>query len=324
MGDFVMTMTIAELLQRYGRRLGLVLIEGEGGLDRTINNSDSNRPSLALTGFVNLFSFDQVQILGNHEIEYLHVLDSAQRSQALDIIYQFDMPCVVVTGNSEIPDELYQVASRCQIPLFQTEFSTAKFNHLLHFYLDDIFAPHVTVHGTLVDVHGVGLLFTGRSAIGKSEVGLDLVERGHRLVADDTVIITRKAQGVLVGQSPEMLQDHMEIRGIGIINMKRLFGIRGIRKQKRVEVVVDLVDWKQEQEFDRTGLDDLCYTILGIEVPEIQIPLVPGKNITVIAEAIALNHLLRLDGYHSAKEFNRNLVRTIKEKKSPGSDDPTD
>ena len=307
-------LTIGKLLQDYGRRLGLQLRAGEEGLDRTINNSDANRPSLALTGFVKLFSFDQVQILGNHEMEFLRDLEPGGRVQALEGIYQFDMPCVVVTGNGEIPPELQQVAENTQIPLLHSEFGTAKFNHLLHFYLDDIFAPHVTVHGTLVDVHGVGLLFTGRSAIGKSEVGLDLVERGHRLVADDTVTITRKAQGILVGQSPQMLQDHMEIRGIGIINIKRLFGVRGVRKQKRVEVVVDLIDWKKEQEYDRSGLDDRIAKILGIEVPEIQVPLVPGKNITVIAETIALNHLLRLDGYHSAKEFNRKLIRNMQKK----------
>jgi len=296
----------------YGRFLGLKIVAGEKGLDRTINSSDTNRPGLALAGFVELFTVDQVQLLGNTESEYLRSLSQEKRFQALEIIYQFHMPCVIVTGRGLVLSELEELAEKRNIPLLRSEFSTAKFNHLLHFYLDDVFAPQVTQHGTLVDVHGIGLLFTGRSAIGKSEVGLDLVERGHRLVADDSVIITRKVQGILMGGSPEVLQDHMEIRGIGILDVKRMFGIGGTRRQKRVEVVVNLVDWDEEFDYERVGLEDRTRTILGVEIPEVTVPLFPGKNITVIVEAIALNYLLRLDGYHPAREFNRELLRKMR------------
>ncbi len=192
--------------------------------------------------------------------------------------------------------------------MLRSELNTTKFTHLLHFYLDDVFAPQVTLHGTLVDVHGVGLLFTGRSAIGKSEVGLDLVERGHRLVADDAVIITRKVQGILVGCSPAVLQDHMEIRGIGILHIKRMFGVRGTRRQKRIEVVVHLVEWEEDFEYERVGLEEKWRTILGVEIPEVAVPLFPGKNITVIVEAIALDYLLRVEGFHAAREFNDRLL----------------
>lgn len=300
--------SIKELLAKYGRFLGLKIVAGEGGLERTINSSDTNRPGLALTGFVELFTVDQMQLLGNTEIEYLRSLSQKKRQQALEILYQFEIPAVVVTGRGRLLSELRDLANARNIPLLRSEFGTAKFNHLLHFYLDDFFAPQVTMHGTLVDVHGIGLLFTGRSAIGKSEVGLDLVERGHRLVADDSVIITRKVQGILVGYSPEVLQDHMEIRGIGILNVKRIFGVRGTRRQKRIEVVVNLVDWEDGVNYERVGLEDNTRTILGVELPEITVPLYPGKYIPVIVEAIALNYLLRLEGYHPAQEFNRQLI----------------
>ena len=310
-------MSIGNLLKTYGSNLGLHLLAGEAGLHRTINTSDTSRPSLALTGFVEVFNFDCVQVLGNHEIEYLRHQPADQLREALAIIYQFEMPCVVITGMGRVLPELVEMANQHAVPLLRSDFDTPKFNHLLYFYLDDVFAPQVIVHATLVDVNGIGLLFTGRSAIGKSELGLDLVERGHRLVADDTVTISRKAQGILVGQSPPVLQDHMEIRGIGIINVKRMFGIRGTRRQKRVEVIVNLEDWNENFECERLGLDDRTRMILGVEVPEITVPLVPGKNITVIAETIALNHLLRLDGYHPAQEFSARLLQSMQRPGKP-------
>ncbi|MEW6754896.1 MAG: HPr(Ser) kinase/phosphatase [Candidatus Latescibacterota bacterium] len=304
-------LSIGSLLEGYGRPLGLKMLAGEKGLDRCINSSDINRPGLALTGFVELFIVDQVQLLGNTENEYLRSLSVPKRRQALSILFQFDIPCVVVTGKGQTVPELRELADEHSVPLLRSEFSTNKFNHLFHFYLDDVFAPQVTTHGTLVDVHGVGLLFTGRSAIGKSEVGLDLVERGHRLVADDSVIITRKVQGILVGSSPDVLQDNMEIRGVGVLNVKRMFGVRGTRRQKRIEVVVNLVDWDEDFDYERVGLEDQTRTILGVELPEVAVPVFPGKYIPVIAEAIALNYLLRLDGFHAAREFNTRLLQQM-------------
>ena len=308
-------LTIDALLKQYGRPLGLRLLAGDKGIGRTINSADAHRPGLTLTGFVEIFTFAPVQILGNLEIDYLRSLPPDQRLQALEIIYQFELPCIVVTGRGRLLPELRILANKNNIPLLRTEFDTTKFIHLLHFYLDPVFSPQVTMHGTLVDVHGVGLLVVGRSSIGKSEIGLDLVERGHRLVADDTVVITRQAQGILVGRSPELLQDHMEIRGIGVVDIKRLFGIGGTRRQKRVEVIVTLVDWQADFDYERIGIDDKGKLILGVEVPEITVPIFPGKNITVIAEAIAFNYLLRLDGYHAAQEFNKRLIRRMQRKK---------
>lgn len=313
-------MEIDTLLKEYGRRLGLRLLAGEGGMDRSINSSDVHRPGLTLTGFVEVFTFDLVQILGNHELEYLRSLPPDRRLQALEIIYQFELPCVIVTGRGRLLPELRRLADKYGIPLLRSEFDTTKFIHLLHFYLDDHFAPQVTLHGTLVDVHGVGLLVMGRSAIGKSEVGLDLVERGHRLVADDTVIITRQSHGLLMGRPPRLLQDHIEIRGIGIVDVKRLFGVGGTRRQKRVEVVLTLVDWEDDLDYERTGIEDRAFTILGVEVPEIIVPIYPGKNITVIAETIAFNYLLRIDGYHAAQEFNKRLIRQMHRQAAGGKE----
>ncbi len=303
---------IETLLKVFGRRLGLRLVAGEQGIERTINSSDVHRPGLTLTGFVEVFTFSFVQILGNHEMEYLRSLEPERRRDALEIIYQFEMPCIIVTGSGRLLPELRRMADKHRIPLLRSEFDTTKFTHLLHFYLDDIFAPYLTIHGTLVDVHGVGLLVTGRSAIGKSEVGLDLVERGHRLVADDTVIITRQSHGLLMGRPPAILQDHIEIRGIGIVDVKRLFGIGGTRRQKRVEVVITLVDYDREFAYERVGDEDRVKTILGIEIQEITVPIFPGKNITVIAETIAFNYLLRIDGCHAAQEFNQRLIRRMR------------
>ncbi len=304
-------LSIRKLLKTYGNMLGLRVVAGHDGLDRVINNSDTYRPGMALTGFVELFTVDQLQILGNTEMEYLRNLPPARRRQALEIIYQFDVPCVLITGRGRMIPEMRHLAEEYAVPLLRSEFETARLIHLFHFYLDDVFAPQVTVHGTLVDVHGIGLLFMGRSAIGKSEVGLDLVERGHRLVADDAVNITRKSQGILVGTSSDLLRDHMEIRGIGILDIKKMFGVRGTRRQKRVEIVVQLADWDDNATYERVGIEDKTTVVLGVELPEVTIPLFPGKNITVIVEAIAMDYLLRADGHYAARELNKRLLESM-------------
>ena len=310
-------LSLNDLLTTYGQQLRLKLIAGAEGLQRTINNSDIHRPGLALTGFVELFTLDQVQLLGNTEVEYLRSLSPERRRQALEIIYQFDIPCVVLTARGREHPELRELADEREIPLLKSEYNTAEFTHLIRFYLDEVFAPQVSIHGTLVDVSGVGLLFRGRSGIGKSEVALDLVERGHRLVADDMVIINRKPQGILVGCSSEMLQDHIEVRGIGILDVKKMFGAWRTRRQKRVEVLVNLVDWDEKYAYERLGLEDNKVVILGVEVPEVFIPLFPGKNITVLAEAIAIDYLLRLDGDYAARTFSQRLQEQIKLGKKP-------
>jgi HPr kinase/phosphorylase len=241
-------------------------------------------------------------------------MSSENRRAALKPVLSFDIPCIVVTDNNKVPPELVEIANQRAITIFRTPYTTTQFTHLLGEYLDEKFAPTTTVHGTLVDVFGIGVLFTGRSGIGKSEIALDLVERGARLVADDVVQISRKATGILIGQASEMLQYHVEIRGLGIIDVRSIFGIRSVRAQKRVEVEVHLEEWDNTEDYERIGVDENFTKILEVEIPYVKLPIFPGKNITVIAEVIAMSQLLKIAGHHPAREFDERLRRRIQER----------
>jgi HPr kinase/phosphorylase len=308
--------SIRELLEEHRSNLSLKLVAGRKGIDKRLVIGEVHRPGLALAGFIDLYTYDRLQVLGNTELFYLESLPEEERKGSIETIYQFDLPCVVITNGGEPFPEMVKISDEKGVPLLVTRFATTRFVHLFSFYLDDIFAPQVKLHGSLVDVYGVGLLFTGRSAMGKSEVALDLVERGHRLVADDVVAVTRRSNGVLMGTGIEGLRYHMEIRGLGIVDVKSTFGIRAIRKQKRIEVQVQLAEWDNSEDYERIGLEDNITSILGIEIPVVTVPIFPGKNITVITEVIALNHLLKLDGYHPAKEFNRKLIEIMESKET--------
>jgi HPr kinase/phosphorylase len=274
-----------------------------------------HRPGLALAGFLELFTYDRIQILGNTEMSYLRKLTPQERRTKFQSVFSFDIPCLIVTDSNEVFPEMIEEADSRKLAIFSTAHSTTVLIHLLSDYLDDRFAPQVTIHASLVDVYGTGLLFTGRSGIGKSEIALDLVERGHRLVADDVVFLTKKAEGVVLGSGPEMLKHFMEIRGVGIIDVRRMFGVRAIRLQKRVEMEVELVDWNDNEGYERLGLDEEYRDYLGVQIPLVKLPIYPGKNITVIAEVIALNLHLKVYGYHPAKSFNSRLMDIILNKK---------
>ena len=297
-------------------RLKLSLISSENGFSRKITKSDIHRPGLALAGFVDLFTYDRIQILGNTEIQYLKSLTPTQLRKSIDQFIEFEIPCIIFSDNNKPPKYLLEAAKRRYISVLKTPLSTTSLNHLMGDYLDRRFAPSVSLHASLVDVYGVGLLVTGRSGIGKSEVALDLVERGHRLVADDIVIITRTADDVLIGRGTDISDHHIELRGVGIVDVKKIFGIRGVRLRKRIEVEVNLVEWDSGKAFERTGLDQDSVTILDVSLPKVVLPINPGKNMTVICETIAMNSVLKLFGYDTAKEFNRRLKDHIKKKKS--------
>jgi len=298
-------------------RLKLTVASSQNGFNRKITKADIHRPGLALAGFVDLFTYDRVQILGNTEIRYLKSLDAKQRIKTIDRLIEFEIPCIVITNANEIPSHLTEAAKRRYITVFSTPLGTTNFVHLMSDYLDHKFAPQTSVHGSLVDVYGIGMLVTGKSGIGKSEVALDLVERGHRLVADDVVLITRTADDVLIGTGTEISQHHIELRGVGIVDVKKIFGIRGVRLRKRIEVEVHLVEWDSQKNYERTGLDQNMVTILDVTIPKIILPINPGKNMTVICETIAMSQLLKLHGYNTAQEFNRRLKEYIKTKKLP-------
>lgn len=299
--------TIETLLEERRNPFELMVVAGRAGLKKKILNAEIHRPGLALAGYVERYPHKRTQVLGETEAAFLDSLTATRRREILKKLYSMGLPLVVVTKGLQPTPEMRELADEYETPLLSTRLSTTEFVARLASYLDFQFAPTTQIHGTLVDVYGVGLLFTGKSGIGKSEVALDIVERGHRLVADDVVQIRKRGPQVIIGTAGEHLGHHMEIRGVGIINVEKLFGIRAVRLQKRIEVEVRLELWQGGAEYDRLGLDDKYTMILGAEIPLITIPLSPGKNITVISEVIAMNHMLKVYGVHTPREFSRAL-----------------
>ena len=306
--------TVGFLFESNKERLKLISLTDEIGFEREIRDKNIHRPGLALAGYVELFRYDRVQIFGNTEMRYLEQLGKNEREMSLKRIFQFEVPCIIITNDNKVDDHFVGIARDYKVPILKTPFETTKFVYFISDFLDDQFSPQTVVHGSFVDVYGIGLLLTGRSGIGKSEIALDLVERGHRLVADDVVMITRKGEGILIGSGSQLVKHFMEIRGLGLIDVRSMFGIRAIRFQKRVEVVVELMDWDPKLEYTRTGLDDERVTILDVPILNVKLPIFPGKNVTVICEVIALNYLLKHYGYDAAKEFAKRLENVISEK----------
>ncbi len=303
------SIAVRELL---GGPVNLEAVTGDVGLDNLITDKNLHRPQLALTGFTELYTYYRVQMFGNTEFFYLlKSLSEVERSKAFRTICEFNVPCIVCANGHVLPPELIAIAHEHNVAILTTPFDTTKTIHLLGDFLDDQFSQHVSVHGSLVDVYGVGMLFTGKSGIGKSEITLDLVERGHRLVADDIVILTKKRESILLGTGTSLVQHFMEIRGLGVINVREMFGIRSIRFQKRLEIIVELKVFERSQEYDRTGLKESKTDIMSVPIDTIELPIFPGKNVTVISETIALNYLLKTYGYHASKEFSDRLETEI-------------
>ncbi len=306
--------TVGFLFEVNKQRLKLESVNGDIGFEREISDKNIHRPGLALAGYVELFTYDRVQIFGNTEIRYLNHLTFDERINAFKTIFKFDLPCIFVTSENKLDDELVAIATEHHVSVILTPLETTKFVYFISDFLDDHFAPQTVLHGSFVDVDGIGVLITGRSGIGKSEIALDLVERGHRLVADDVVMVTRKGEGILMGAGSDVVKHYMEIRGLGLIDVRSIFGIRSIRFQKRIEIIVELQEWRNDIEYTRTGLDHENISILGVSLPHIKLPIIPGKNITVIVEVIAMDYQLKHYGHDSAKEFAKRLDAAIAEK----------
>ncbi len=287
---------------------------GRSGALRVISSNDVYRPGLALSGYVESFPFDRVQIVSMTEFSYLDSLSDEECRKAITRMFSYDIPVLIFANGTRPNDFIIPHADERNIPVLCSPQTSTVVTHLLSEYLDDWFAPTTVIHGTLVDVYGVGLLFTGKSGVGKSEIALDLVERGHRLVADDVVTLTRTARGVLNGAGNELLTHHMEIRGIGIIDIQGVFGIQCIRLRKRVEVEVILKHWDEVGEVDRLGMEERIIEIMGVNIPQVILPIVPGKNITVLAETIALNHLMKISGLNAAQSLNEKLLDRMERK----------
>ncbi len=309
--------------------LKLEVLAGTDGLDiRKLVTADINRPGLALAGYTEKFLAERVQILGSTELSYLKTLTAAQRKKAIGNIFSFNPPCFIIAKNIALPEGFANIANKLKIPVIRTSMETTPFIHALTAYLDYKLAAETFLHGDLVDVYGVGLLLVGESGVGKSECALDLVERGHRLVADDLIKVLRRSDVIVMGQSAAKsikLQHHIEIRGVGIVDIYALYGIRSIRTQKRIEVQVELIRFESDMDYERVGIEDKYTEILGVQTPLVQIPVIPGKNLALVCEVIAKNYLLKILGYSPAKAFNEELLRLMNKKKTktePGKVDP--
>jgi len=308
----VKSITIQEILAVKRDTLALEVLTPGVPLDRKASDPDVSSPGLALAGYTARVPGGRMWVFGETEMTYLATLPPEQARENLLRLFTFDVPAIFVTKGQAVPDFFLEVARERNVPVILSRRSTRMVYQRLKPFLETALAPSTSLHGSLADVYGVGLLFMGDSGVGKSECVLDLVERGHRLVADDLVLVTRQGNDVLIGRGHELQRHHMEIRGVGIIDIKTLFGVRAIRQQKRIEVVVQLELWDAETAYSRTGLEEDETEILGVPVPRVTVPLNPGKNITVISEVVAMNHLLKFAGVHSAQSFDERIREAMK------------
>lgn len=305
---------VSTLYKVHGKELGLELIAGKGGLSHPIKVPEAHRPGLSLAGYLKNNVSNRLVVLGKAEISFLHDLSAKTRKERLSAIITNQTPSVIVTrGNPPLP-ELKAICEERMIPLFGTPMQTMTFLAKLTLLLSDEFALSHTCHGTLVEVFGVGVLIQGESAVGKSEAALGLVERGHRLVSDDLVRV-KKREGYLEGSGVQLSKYHMEVRGIGIINVANLYGAVCVRDKKSLDLVVNLEVWDDGHFYDRVGLVEKTTEILGVAIPYHVLPVKPGRDVVLLLETIALNHRLKEMGYHSAKEFNAKLLKALSQKR---------
>ena len=286
--------------------VGLSLLAGAEGLDNVVDRPRIQKPGLALAGFLEYIHPGRIQVLGRSEMTFLSERAPAERARIVSQLCRQGVSCFVITTGLAAPPELTEETDRNHVPLLVTELNSSATIDRLTRYLEDRLAPRAVVHGVLMDIYGLGVLLQGDSGVGKSECAIDLVVRGHRLVSDDVVEIMRRGE-ILVGTGPELTRYHMELRGLGIINVKDLFGVASVRLTKFVEFVIRLDPWKSGKRYDRLGLDEQGQEILGISLPYVEMPVGPGRNLSVLIEVAARNHLLKLKGYHPARELARRL-----------------
>jgi HPr kinase/phosphorylase len=291
--------------------LRMRVVAGESGFDRPISWGRIQRPGLALAGFFSFIKPGRIQVLGESELNYLDTMPLELRRERIALICALPVSAFVVTKGQEVPAELASECRMRRVPLLVSPETTSVVIQSITRILEDELAPTMTLHGVLVDVYGMGVLLLGESGIGKSESALDLIQRGHRLVADDVVEIRKYPNGALVGRAADMLRYHMELRGIGIINIKHLFGVSAVRSSKSVELVIELERWDPTKKYDRLGLDGESYTILERELPRLRLPVASGRNLALLIEIAARNELLKTQGYDAAKEFARRVDEEI-------------
>jgi len=306
------TLSVQKLEQDREHHLELTLMAGRNGLKKKITHSQVQKMGLALTGFIQFINPERLQIIGNTEMAYFKTLTSAM--QEIHQICSLPLSCLVITRGLEIPELLLREADEKEIPVFRTNLRSFDFIERVTKFLEEKLSSTSSLHGVLLDVYGVGLLILGKSGIGKSECALDLILRGHRLVADDMVHIQKRSPSSVIGSGFEVIQHHMEIRGLGIINIRSLFGVEAIREKKKIELVLELMEWDTHREYDRLGFEEEKFSILDVELPLLRIPVTPARNLTTIIEVAVRNHLLKVMGYDSALEFEKKLLRKMEER----------
>ena len=305
------SVSIKELIDDVEYQLELTIYSCEGETNRVITDSQLHKLGLALTGIHFALDPGQIQLVGGAEVAYLQMLQKEERESVINKLLEFDFPCLIMTRGLTPPKDLLKGLEKKNIPCLRSRLDTGEFIRRLDRFLDDKLAPRISFHGVLIDVIGTGILILGQSGIGKSETALDLVQKGHRLVADDIVEIYRRGNASLIGKSSDMIQFHMEIRGLGIINIQDLFGISSTRDRKRIDLVIELVEWEEGKDYDRLGLEEDTYPILGIEVPHLTIPVRPGRNVSSLLEVASRNQILKRRGHHSAREFQKRLIEGL-------------
>jgi HPr kinase/phosphorylase len=304
-----LTVTVRELLEAAGATLRLRLVSGARGLDRVISLPRLQQPGLALAGYLPQLHPDRVQVLGNSEVSYLATLETVRARSAVAAVAEAGVACFVVTNGVMPPPTLSEPAEAAGVAVLASELRTADFIRTASAWLEERLAPETQLHGNLVEMHGLGILLLGKSGIGKSEAALDLVSRGHRLVADDVVVVRRISPQVLRGRAAKLLEHHMEIRGLGVIDVEALFGTLATLDERQLDLVVELVEWPGGA--DRLGLVEERYTLLEVELPQVRVPVRPGRSIAMLIETAARNHLLRRRGRHSAQGFTTRIDEEI-------------
>ncbi|OXS60250.1 HPr kinase/phosphorylase [Cohnella sp. CIP 111063] len=300
---------VSELVQQFH----LEIVAGEDGLRRTIVTDDLNRPGLEMAGYFNYYPADRAQMLGRTELAFLETLTSEERRDRMERLCHEETPCLIITRGLDTPAELVEIANERNFPVLRSSVATTILLSRITNFLEKRLAPSATIHGVLVDVYGVGMLITGGSGIGKSETALELVKRGHRLIADDAVEIRQTADNHLFGTSPELIRHLLEIRGLGILNVMTLFGAGAVKNQTSISLVVRLENWQQDKQYDRLGLDEETTKIIETEVPLLTVPVRPGRNLAVILEVAAMNYRLKRMGYNAALQFTNKLTEAISE-----------
>jgi HPr kinase/phosphorylase len=307
-------LSVGQFYQEHGAALEMRLLAGEGGLDRVIREPTVNRPGLALSGFTRYFAYKRMQVMGHAEVFYLRSLRQEEREARYAYLFAYKIPCVVFSRSLKPDKEFLAAADQAGVPIFHTPLVTMKFINKATLELEMMFAPRGTELGSMVDILGVGLIIRGESGIGKSESVLALIERGYSLVADDVVKATLVDGRDVLCTSAELTRDHMEVRGIGIINVAQMFGVKAIRKEKSLDLIVSLKSWNEVTDVDRLGMEQEFVKVLGVDIPHVTIPVRPGRDIARLIEVAAFQVKLRKSGYNAAEELNKRLIAQMAEK----------